>query len=72
MKEITLKIPDQKFDFVMKLLSELGLEVSELNRQEIPEKHKAIVQERIRQSAQNPEKLLDWDQVKHQLKSDDQ
>jgi len=34
MKEVTLKIPDQKFDFFMNLVKELGFEVSE--KVEIP------------------------------------
>lgn len=62
MKEVTLKIPDKKFGFFMELVKQLGIEVAE--DMEIPEEHKALVRERIKKSAQNPERLLDWDEVK--------
>ena len=62
MKEITLKIPDKKVDFFMELVKELGFEVQE--EIEIPEEHKNIVRERIRTSKENPDQLLNWDDVK--------
>lgn len=68
MKEVTLKIPDKKFGFFMELVKQLGIEVAE--EIEIPEEHKAIVRERIKKSAQNPERLLDWDEVKDKFKFD--
>jgi hypothetical protein len=68
MKEVTLKIPDQKFDFFMKLVKELGFEVSE--KVEIPEEHKEVVRERIKQSEENPQRLVDWDEVKDNFKFD--
>lgn len=69
MKEIILKIPDQKVDFVLELIEQLGLEVSS-EEMEIPEEHKAIVRERIQKSKANPERLLDWEQVKDSFKFD--
>ncbi len=68
MKEVTLKIPDKKFSFFMELIKQLGLEVAE--EVEIPEEHKAIVRERIKKSNQNPEGLLDWDQVQDNFRLD--
>lgn len=62
MKEITLKIPDHKVDFVMELIKQLGLEIT-AEQQEISEFHKSIVRERIKKSKMNPERLLDWDQI---------
>lgn len=62
MKEITLKIPDKKVDFFMELVKELGFEVQE--EIEIPVEHKNIVRERIRTSKENPDQLLNWDDVK--------
>jgi hypothetical protein len=61
MKEITLKIPDQKVDFILELIEQLGLEVSSQDL-EIPDKHKVIVRERIQKSKANPDRLLDWEQ----------
>ena len=63
MKEITLKVPDQKVDLVLKLVEELGLEVS-IEDLEIPEEYKTIVRERIRKSKANPKRFLDWEQIK--------
>ena len=68
MKEITLKVPDHKVDFVMELIEQLGLDVS--GEPDIPEEHKAIVRERINKSKNNPDRLLDWEQVKDSFKLD--
>ena len=61
MREITLKVPDQKIDFFMNLIDQLGYEV--LEETEISEAHKATVRERIKKSNQSSERLLEWDQV---------
>ena len=68
MKEITLKIPDNKFDFFMELIKQLGIEVSQ--KIEIPEEHRTIVNKRIKKSNQNPERLSDWDQVPDNFRFD--
>ena len=68
MKEVTLKIPDQKFDFFMNLVKELGFEVSE--KVEIPEEHKKVVRERVKKSEDNPQRLVEWDEVKDNFKFD--
>lgn len=62
MREVTLKIPEEKFEFYMELFGQLGLE-AEFDF-EIPEEHKEIVRERIRIADENPDQLLDWDEVK--------
>jgi len=69
MKKITLNVPDQKVDFVMQLIEQLGLEAS-AELEEIPEEHKAIVRERIKLSEENPERLLDWEEVKDSFNFD--
>lgn len=69
MKEIILKVPDQKVDFVLQLIEQLGLEAS-TELQKIPEEHKAIVRERIKLTNENPERLLDWDEVKDSFNFD--
>lgn len=63
MKEVTLKIPDQKFDFFMELIKQLGIEISE--EPEIPEEHKAIVRERIRSS--KAEDMIPWEEAREQF-----
>ena len=45
MREITLKIPEDKVDFFLELIKQLDLEVAEFDV--IPEAHKEIVRERI-------------------------
>jgi hypothetical protein len=62
MREVTLKIPEEKFEFYMELFEQLGLEAE--MEYDIPEEHKEIVRERIKRSNENPELLLDWDTVK--------
>ncbi len=66
LKEVTLRIPENKFDFFMELIKNLGLEVTE--NIEIPEAHKAIVRERMNKSLESPERLLDWDQAEKYLR----
>lgn len=68
MKEITLKIPDQKVDFVMELIKQLELEITIAS--EIPEEHKTVVRERINKSNKNPARLLDWEETKDNFKFD--
>ncbi len=68
MKEVTLKIPNKKIDFFMELVKQLGFEVYE--PYEIPEEHKAIVRERTRKTKENPDRLLDWEEIKNDFKLD--
>ena len=63
MKEITLKVPDHKIDFVLELFEQLGIEVSDDT--EIPEEHKEIVRERIRTA--DPEKMIPWSEAREKF-----
>ncbi len=64
MREVTLKIPEDKFDFYMELFNKLGLEIQE--DFDIPEEHKEIVRERVRNSKK--ENLIPWSEAKKMLK----
>lgn len=64
MKEIILKVPDHKVDFILELIEQLGLEASS-EVVEIPEEHKAIVRERIKTS--KPEDLVPWEEARKQF-----
>ena len=64
MKEIILKVPDQKVDFVLQLIEQLGLETTS-EFQEIPEEHKTIVRERIRTA--KPEDMVPWEEARKQF-----
>ena len=68
MKEVTLKIPENRLTFFMELVEQLGFEVA--GEFEISEEHKAIVRDRIKKSDQNPERLLDWEQVQNNFQLD--
>ncbi|MBK9982581.1 MAG: hypothetical protein IPP15_09165 [Saprospiraceae bacterium] len=68
MKEVTIMIPEKKFSFFMELMNQLGLEVSQ--NYDIPEEHKSIVMERIKEDDQDPGHLEDWDTVKDQFNLD--
>jgi hypothetical protein len=68
MKEIILRIPDDKVDFVLELIEELGLEKTD--ELEIPEAHKEIIRDRIRKSKENPDRLLNWEEVKDTFRVD--
>lgn len=63
MKEITLRIPDQKYDFFLNLVNELGLEITE--EIEITEEQKQIVRERIQ--SENPDEMVPWEQARKQF-----
>jgi hypothetical protein len=64
MKEIKLRVPDQKVEFVLELIEQLGMEVS-TDDIHIPEEHKAIVRERIRTSKR--EDLIPWEEARKQF-----
>lgn len=66
MKEVTLKIPEKRINFFMELIRQLGFEVS--RETEVPEEHKQEVRKRIVASDRNPERLLDWNDVKNDFK----
>jgi hypothetical protein len=69
MKEITLQIPDSKFQFFMELVKQLGID-ADIKGVHIPEEHKNEVRRRIEESKKHPEKLLNWDDVKNNFKLD--
>lgn len=66
MKQITLNIPEKKFNFFLELFQQLGLEVTE--QIEVPQWQQVEVLKRMELSKANPERLLDWEQVKEELK----
>lgn len=63
MKEVTLKIPDSKYGFFMKLVKELGFEISE--NIEIPEEHKQIVRNRIK--TEKTGELISWEEAREKF-----
>ncbi|MCF1750669.1 hypothetical protein [Mariniradius sediminis] len=64
MREVTVKIPEERFEFFMELFEQLGIETN--LEYEIPEAHKAIVTARIKNS--KPEDLIAWEEARKTLK----
>lgn len=69
MKEVTLKIPENKVKFFLELVKHLGFEISNETETshdyEIPEEHKSIVRERMENS--RPEDYVPWDEARKRL-----
>ena len=64
MKEVTLKIPDKKLNFFLELVQQLGIEVA-TSTSDIPEVHKNIVRERIKN--EKSKDYTSWEDVRIQL-----
>jgi putative addiction module component (TIGR02574 family) len=61
-REVILKVPEERYRFVMELIDNLGLEVG--SDMEIPEWQKNIVRERMAEYKANPSIAIPWDDVK--------
>lgn len=68
MKQVILNIPENKFAFFMELVKNLGFVKAEVIS--IPEEHKKEVRNRIAATSKNPERLLDWNDIKNDFKLD--
>lgn len=68
MKQLTLKIPETKYQFIMELLKSFDYIKIETEEFSIPEEHKNIVRKRIEASKTDPSRLLDWEKVKSEIK----
>ena len=65
MKQIVLSVPNNKFNFFMKLINGLGyVKVTD----DITENHKEIIRSRIKTS--KSEDLIDWAKAKKSFKFD--
>jgi len=63
MKEITLRVPEKKFGFFMKLIRQLGYVEIPKDATDVPEHHKKIISDRLKNL--RTEDLLDWDKIKN-------
>jgi hypothetical protein len=59
---VTLNFPDGKAAFILELLRNLKFVTIE-NEEEIPDWHKAILDKRLADYEQNPNDLLDWEDI---------
>ncbi len=64
MTQVILNIPDKELDFFMKLVQKFKYQLvkNDADLTDIPQQHKTIVRERIKNS--NASKLLDWETEK--------
>lgn len=58
MKEIKLKVPDDKLKFFLKLTEKLGFETRE--EVMVSKAHKSLVRERIASYEKKPARLIAW------------
>jgi hypothetical protein len=68
MKQVTLNLPENKFEFFMELVKNLGF--VNVNEVVISEEQKQLIRNRIAASINDPERLYDWDDVKNEFKLD--
>ena len=62
MREVTIRLPEERYRFVMELIANLGLEVE--SDIDIPEWQKNIVRERMAEYKADPTIAIPWDDVK--------
>jgi len=71
MKQLTIHVPERKFQFVMELLRNLNFIKIDAPEAKfvITDEQKALVEEEYRKFDENPDYGLDWNEVKHRLKN---
>ena len=67
MRQITINIQENKYPFFLELLENMEF-INIQDDFEINNEHKEIVRNRLQKIAENPERLLEWDKVKYQIK----
>jgi len=67
MKQLTINVTDSKYSFFVELIGNMDF-LQILDDKEIPQEHKDIINERLEKIKENPDRLLNWNKVKHQIK----
>ena len=70
MKQLTIHIPERKYQFVMELLCSLNfirIDTPAVEKFAITEEQKALVDEEYRKFDEDPNYGLEWDEVKDRL-----
>ena len=73
MKRLTIQIPDGKFQFILELLRKFSFVKIDTPVNDdfiISDEQKSQVDEELRKIKDNPDYLLNWNDVRHQLKFD--
>lgn len=63
MKQVTLRIPEKRFQFFIELVTQLGFEVE--NEVEVSEEQKHLVRERMKTST--ADNLVSWEDLNKRL-----
>ncbi len=69
MKQIAVTIPDNKESLFIELMKSLSFvkNVEAIESTDIPEWHKAIIDQRMENYKKNPESYRDWDDVQKEI-----
>ena len=69
MKQIVVTIPDNKETFFMGLMKNLSFveNVEAIESTDIPEWHKAIIDQRMEDYKKSPDSYRDWDDVQKEI-----
>jgi len=69
MKQITISIPDNKEEFFIDLMKSLSFvkKIESVENIDIPEWHKAILDQRMENYKNNPESYREWEDVKKEI-----
>ena len=70
MKQVTLNIPDNKYQFFLELIKSLNFITIDKDDPAVMEWQKEIVRERTLKSKENPDRLLDWEDIQDKFKFD--
>jgi len=73
MKQLTIHIPERKYQFVLELLRSLNfvkIDAPAMENFVITEEQKALVDEELKKIDKDPNYLLDWEEVKGKLFAD--
>ena len=67
MRQLIINVQENKYPFFLELLENMDF-IDIQDDFKILEEHKKIVRGRMKKIEENPERLLDWDKVKYQIK----
>ncbi|MFT5858157.1 MAG: hypothetical protein ACI865_000241 [Flavobacteriaceae bacterium] len=67
MKQVTVNIPDGKFEFFMELFSKLGISPNDDVSFEIPQWQKDLTLKRLAELEKDPSKAIDFDTMINRL-----
>lgn len=69
MKQITVTIPDNKESLFIELMKSLSFvkAIDNMESMDIPEWHKAIIDQRLENYKKNPESYRDWEDVQKEI-----